>query len=80
MDAHTCLYAALGGHLDVLKLARDHGCPWDELTCRHAVQCLALPGCMAVLRWAREHGAPWDAATRDLATTKGYTDGLPLIP
>jgi len=70
----------MGGHLAVLKWAREHGCPWDERTCWYAVHSLALPGHMEVLRWAREHGAPWDAATRDRAATKGYTDDLPLSP
>jgi hypothetical protein len=29
----TCASAAEGGHLDVLKWARENGCPWDEETC-----------------------------------------------
>ena len=37
MDVHwdecTCAYAAEGGHLEVLKWARENGCPWDEYTC-----------------------------------------------
>ena len=28
----TCGFAALGGHLEVLKWARENGCPWDEKT------------------------------------------------
>ena len=32
----TCAYAAKGGHLDVLKWARENGCPWDEWTCAFA--------------------------------------------
>ena len=29
VDAETCAYAARGGHLKVLKWARENGCPWD---------------------------------------------------
>merc|ERR1719146_650616 len=33
-----CHYAAEGGHLAVLRWARAHGCPWDELTCAYAAE------------------------------------------
>jgi hypothetical protein len=29
-DEETCACAAYGGHLEVLKWARENGCPWDE--------------------------------------------------
>jgi hypothetical protein len=29
---HTCMYAAAGGHLQVLQLAREHRCRWDATT------------------------------------------------
>ena len=32
-DEKTCLFAAKGGHLDVLKWARKNDCPWDWRTC-----------------------------------------------
>jgi hypothetical protein len=32
-DEETCKWAAVGGYLEVLKLARQHNCPWDEDTC-----------------------------------------------
>jgi hypothetical protein len=51
-----CAYAARGGHLEVLKWARENGCPWDEKTCAHA----ARGGHLKVLKWARENGCPWD--------------------
>ena len=28
--------AAKNGHLECLKYAREHGCPWDEETCEDA--------------------------------------------
>ena len=63
------------GHLEVLKWARAHHCPWSEATCNNAVEC----GHLDVLRWAREHGCPWWEWTRDLAATKGYSDNFPPL-
>jgi len=45
-----------GGHLEVLKWARENGCPWDEDTCAGAAE----GGHLEVLKWARENGCPWD--------------------
>jgi hypothetical protein len=45
----------LGGHLEVLRWAREHGCGWDEWTCARA----AADGHLEVLKWAREHHCPW---------------------
>ena len=42
------------GHLEVLKYARENGCPWDETTCAAA----AKNGHLETLKWARENGAP----------------------
>jgi hypothetical protein len=69
-----CSRAAFGGHLHVLKWAREHDCPWNTDTCYYAVE----GGHLHVLKWAREHGCPWNAATRDAAAAKGYSDSLPL--
>ena len=46
--------AAFGGHLDVLKWARENGCEWDSWTCAYAAQ----NGHFDVLKWARENGCP----------------------
>jgi len=35
-DEYTCSYAAKGGHLEVLKWARESGCPWTGDTRRLA--------------------------------------------
>jgi hypothetical protein len=40
-----------GGHLEILKWARENGCPWNELTCASA----ARGGHLTVLKWAREN-------------------------
>jgi hypothetical protein len=58
--------------LDVLEWAHEHGCPWDEETCRAAAQ----GGHLDVLKWAREHGCPWNANTCRDAAEGGYLDVL----
>jgi len=50
------LLAASRGHLDVLQLARAHGCPWGAARCSDA----ARGGHLAVLQLARAHGCPWN--------------------
>ena len=44
--------AAFGGHLDVLKWARENDCEWDPQTCSWA----ARNGHLDVLKWARGNG------------------------
>jgi len=56
---HVRVGMAKGGHLEVLKWARESGCPWYEETCVHA----AAHGHLEVLKWARENDCPWDANT-----------------
>lgn len=50
------LRCAENGDLDMLKFARENGCPWDEKTCMLAAENDNLD----VLKWARENGGPWD--------------------
>jgi len=62
MYDNPCSHAARGGHLEVLKWAREHGCPWNEngyCVCDDA----ASGGHLEVLKWAREHGCPWSSPT-----------------
>jgi len=57
---NTCRYAAAGGHVEVLRFAREQlQCPWDVTKLYHA----ALFGHLAVLRWAQEHGCPLDSSS-----------------
>ena len=42
-----CAFAAEGGHLEVLRWARAHDCPWDANTCRGDAQ----GGHLEVLKW-----------------------------
>jgi hypothetical protein len=53
----TSVGATASGQLEVLKWAREQGCPWDWRICRHAVE----DGNLDILQWAREHGCPWYA-------------------
>ncbi len=48
-SSNVIVGAAHGGHLEVLKWARTHGCPWDARTCANA----AYGGHLKVLQWAR---------------------------
>lgn len=60
--------AAKEGHLEMLKWAREEGCPWDQNTCR----CAAERGHLEVLRWAKEQGCPWDKSTCKFAARGGH--------
>ena len=51
---YWCMYSASAGRLDMLRWAREHGCPWDEETLNAA----AAGGHVEVLSWAHEHGCP----------------------
>ena len=66
-DGRTCAFAAWGGHLDVLKWARENDCPWDVWTCEKA----ARGGHLEVLKWARENDCPWDEGTCASAAERG---------
>ena len=49
--------AAQGGHLEVLKWAREHHCRWNWMNgCASAAE----SGHLEVLKWAREHHCPWN--------------------
>ena len=67
-DASTCANAAKGGHLDVLKWARENHCPWNEDTCANA----AKGGHLDILEWARGKGCPWNEETCASAAEGGH--------
>lgn len=52
---NLCMYAALYGHLDCLKIAHQSGCHWDESTCSLAAQ----QGFTDCVRYARENNCAW---------------------
>ena len=67
MDS-LCSGAAFGGHLELLQLAREYHCPWDERTCKCAVR----TGKLEILQWVRENRCPWDARTCSAAARYGH--------
>ena len=86
-----CLWAARGGHLEVLQWARANGCPWDASTRQRAgiSMCCsgrsqtdargayaAEGGQLDVLQWARANGCPWDGSTCAGAAEGGQLDVL----
>ncbi|GFR40476.1 hypothetical protein Agub_g1039 [Astrephomene gubernaculifera] len=46
--------AAYSGNLELLRLLRERGCPWD----RDTIRCAARSGCEEVLEWLVERGCP----------------------
>ena len=67
----------MNGHLEVLKWARAHGCPWDESTCVNATYA-AKKGHLEVFKWARARGCPCSAATeRIFARLSAESQGGP---
>ena len=71
----VCTCAAEGGHLKVLRWAREKGCPWDESTCAKAAE----GGHLEVLQWARANGCPWDDETCAYAAKRGNLELLELL-
>jgi hypothetical protein len=69
---NLCFYAAKGGHLELLKWAREKGCPWDSDTCAYA----AKGGHLEVLKWARQNGCPWNSNTCSSASYCGHLEVL----
>jgi len=68
----ACLWAAVGGHMDVLKWLHSTGSRMDETTCAGA----AGGGNLEVLRWAREQGCQWDRLTCAFALIFGHVEVL----
>ena len=68
----TCAYAAKGGHLEMLKWARENDCPWDAKTCMYAAE----GGHLEMLKWARANGCPWYASTCWYAAKGGHLEVL----
>ena len=71
MDS-LCSNAASGGHLQLLQLAREYDCPWDE----HTFHCAARSGNFQMIKWARINGCRWDANTCTAAARLGKLEIL----
>jgi hypothetical protein len=65
----TCASAAGGGHLEVLKWARENDCPWDETTCAWA----ARGGHLETLKWARDERLPVELGDVRVARRRAAT-------
>jgi hypothetical protein len=59
-------------NLEVLKWARENGCPWDWKTCAYA----ATSGRLDALKWARENGCPWSEDVYHNALRHEHSDIL----
>ena len=71
-EAVVCESAALGGHLEILRWARQHGFEWGVRTSSRA----AAGGHLKVLKWLRENGCPWDDDIGWFAAQNGHMDVL----
>lgn len=60
MSDQTCQIAAQNGYFDILKWARQVGCPWNYLICQEA----ARRGHLEILQWARLQGCEWNLYTQ----------------
>lgn len=60
------------GHLEVLRWARENGCPWDDGPCTEAVK----HGHLEVLKWARTNGCAWGTHTTLAAASHGQLEAL----
>ena len=69
---YICSVAAGYGHLELLKWARQNGCPWNGGPCTTA----AFGGHLEVLKWARENGCPWGELTCAQAAKGGHLEVL----
>ena len=77
-----CARAAADGHLDVLRWAREHDCPWNEdLEDEDMDRCdccalAAHDGHLEVLKWLRAHDCPWNENTSRFAARFGQLEVL----
>ncbi|KAJ1618639.1 hypothetical protein T492DRAFT_916680 [Pavlovales sp. CCMP2436] len=77
VDNRQCGYiaeacAAAVGHVEVLRYAHEHGCPWESGTCDMAAEGENLE----VLRDAHEHGCKWDSDLCKYAAEEGHLEVL----
>lgn len=70
----VCSAIARLGNLELLKWAREQGCPWDSSTCSAA----ARSGNLGMLQWLREdeNDCPWDEDTCLSAAKGGFVEVL----
>ena len=71
-DGRTTFAAATGGHENVLRFAREHGCEWHENACAIA----AARGDLSALQLLRRHECPWGSETCRAAAAAGKLEVL----
>ncbi len=69
LDCNLSVYFAKNGNLELLRYAREKGCPWNDDTTYVA----AKNGWLNCLRYAHENGCPWDEHTTYGAVRNGYS-------
>ena len=67
----ACVGAALGGHLEVLKWARENGCPLNERVTHAACE----GGHIELLKWLKEQGCPFNGLVSRQAAMDGNKIG-----
>ena len=72
LRTYVCNLAAENGYLDILKLARQINCPWDEYTPAWA----ARGGHLEIVKWVRsmDTPCPWDKWTPAWAAENGHLE------
>ena len=63
-----CKAAVKNNNLNLLKIAYEHGCPWNEVVCSIA----SNNGYLDCLKYAHEHGCSWDEYTCIKAAENGH--------
>ncbi len=53
-DEQTCMYAVIGGRLEVLKYLHENGCPWNKFCCVHATS----RNNQEIVQYLHENGCP----------------------
>ena len=71
-DESTCVAAAKGNQLEVLRWLKDIGCPWNKNACLFA----AKEGHVEILKFLRANGCPWTEQVFDLAAGNGHIEVL----
>jgi len=72
LDAWVCHYAAMNGNLEMIKLARERGVPWDERTMYFAIQ----NGHDAILAYLLEMRCPGFQMALEYASFAGNLEVL----
>jgi hypothetical protein len=67
-DEFECMYAARGGTLEDMQMARATGAPWDAEIIEEAAR---YPGGAAVVEWMLKNGCPFDYRLLDAAAFEG---------